>query len=115
MEQEGEGYPRNIVKAALHRLIKKNYLSDKRNEARPTLPVNEILGARLMEIQVEKILQGETVVIFDGKWHARLYPSDYNSPTQLIKKNVRFRALCELYHSSGVLCVRIRQLIETAR
>ncbi len=99
----------------MHRLIKKNYLSDKRNEARPTLPVNEILGARLMEIQVEKIHQGEAVAIVDGKWHARLYPSDCNGPTQLIKKNVRFQAPCELYHSSRVLCVRIRQVIETAK
>lgn len=113
-EMEEEGYPRNIVKAALQRLIKKQHFSDSKN-GRAVLAVKSIPDARLMEIEVEKILPGEAVVIVDGKWHARLEPSNYNGPRQLIKRNTSFKALCELYHSSGVLCVKVRQVVEAAR
>src|SRR5487761_879564 len=61
MEEE-EGYPRNIVKAALHRLVKRNYLSGGKGEEKASLPVKEIPGSRLMEIEVEQVLQGEAVV-----------------------------------------------------
>src|SRR5487761_1036442 len=114
MEEE-EGYPRNIVKAALHRLVKRSYLSGGtgkgKGEEKATLPVKEILGSRLMEIEVEQVLQGEAVVVVDQKWHARLNVSDYNGPRQLIKKHATFRAQCELYHSSGVLCVKVKQVV----
>ena len=112
--QEEEGYPRNIVKAALHRLIKRNYLSGgtgKGKEEKAALPTKEIPGARLMEIEVEQVLQGEAVVIVDQKWHARLQALDYNGPRQLIKKKTKFRALCELRDASGVLCVNVKQVV----
>ena len=111
MEEE-EGYPRNIVKAALHRLVKRNYLSGGKGEEKASLPVKEIPGSRLMEIEVEQVLQGEAVVMVDQKWHARLNASDYNGPRQLIKKHAQFRAQCELYHSSGALCVKVKQVVQ---
>ena len=114
MEEE-EGYPRNIVKAALHRLVKRNYLSLAKGnggEEEVSLPIKDIPGSKLMEIEVEQILQGEAVVVVDQKWHARLLASDYNGPRQLIKKHARFRAKCELYHSSGALCVNVRQVVQ---
>ncbi len=77
------------------------------------LPDKEIPGTKMMEIEVEQVLQGEAVVLVDQKWHARLYASDYSGPRQLIKKRVRFRALCELYHSSDVLCVAVRRVVQT--
>jgi len=110
-EMEEEGYPRNIVKAALQRLVKKQHFSDSKN-GRAALAVKSIPDARLMEIEVEKILPGEAVVIVDGKWHARLEPANYNGPRQLIKRNTSFKALCELYHSEGVLHVKVRQVVE---
>ncbi len=110
-EMEEEGYPRNTVKAALQRLVKKQHFSDSKN-GRAALAVKSIPDARLMEIEVEKILPGEAVVIVDGKWHARLEPANYNGPRQLIKRNTSFKALCELYHSEGVLYVKVRQVVE---
>jgi hypothetical protein len=47
------------------------------------------------------------VVWVDDRWRARLLPGDYPGPHQLIRKGSRFQALCELYHHSGVLHVKV--------
>ena len=134
LEQE-EGFQRSVVKAALHRLVKRNYLSssggndskgdkiggrgrdydrENRQQRVVTLPTTkEIPGAKLMEIEVEKVMQGHAIVLIDETWHARLHASDYVGPRQLIKKRSRFRALCELYHSNDVLCVKVRKVVQT--
>ena len=111
-EMEEEGYPKNIVEAALKKLGKRQHLTEDGGD-RALLAIKNIPGAKLMTIEVEKILPGAAVVIVDGKWHARLEPSNYDGPRQLLKKNRSFKALCELYHDSGVLNVKVRQVVES--
>ncbi|MDG6996852.1 MAG: hypothetical protein JRN52_13105, partial [Nitrososphaerota archaeon] len=122
MQEEDEGFQRSVVKAALHKLVKGNYLSssggvdskisgrgidydrESRQQRVVTLPTTkEIPGSKLMEIEVEKVMEG----------HARLHSSDYVGPRQLMKKRSRFRALCELYRSNDVLCVKVRKVVQT--
>jgi len=50
-----------------------------------------------------------------GKWRAKLSPEDYEGPRDLIRKGARFRALCRLYHDSGVLCVGVRRVVQAER
>lgn len=110
-EMEEEGYTRQIVSAALQRLVKKRNLLENK-EGRTTPAIKSIYGATLMEIDVQKILAGEALVIVDGKLEARLEAFDYNGPRELLKRNARFKALCELYNSSGVTYVKVRQVVE---
>ncbi|MDG6906018.1 MAG: hypothetical protein JRN20_09570, partial [Nitrososphaerota archaeon] len=130
--EQDEGFEASVVKAALRKLVKRDYLSssggvdskisgreiDHDQEGRQqrvvTLPTTkEIPGSKLMEIEVEKVMQGHAIVLIDETWHARLHASDYVGPRQLIKKRSRFRALCELYHSNDVLCVKVRKVVQT--
>jgi ERCC4-related helicase len=63
------------------------------------------------EIYVEKILPGITLVMVDGKWHARLNHNDYEGPRHLLKKGVEFKAISELYHEGKTFCIRIKQIV----
>jgi hypothetical protein len=62
-------------------------------------------------VYIEKILPGKALVLVDGKWHARLNQYDYDGPRGLLKTGLEFRAIGDLYHDSGVLNLRIRQVI----
>jgi hypothetical protein len=55
---------------------------------------------------------GGANVVVDGKWSAWLESANYAGPRELMKKGKRFKALCELYNSAGVLNVNIRQVIQ---
>jgi Fanconi anemia group M protein len=67
-----------------------------------------------MMIEVEKVLEGGAIVSIDDKWHARLEATNYNGPRELIKKGKKFKALCELYQSSGTLNLNVRQVVQAA-
>jgi ERCC4-related helicase len=119
-EMESEGYSRQVVAAALQRLVKAKHLplrppaSPEKNEKKLSVAIQNIPGARLMMIEVEKVLEGGAIVIIDDKWHARLEATNYNGPRELIKKGKKFKALCELYHSSGTLNLNVRQVVQAA-
>ncbi|MDG6940056.1 MAG: DEAD/DEAH box helicase family protein [Nitrososphaerota archaeon] len=108
-EMEQEGHPRSISRAALKKLAGSSYVS--RKEGRAALQVKDIPGARVMKLEVEKVRQGEALVIVDGRWHARLESGNYDGPRGLIRKNSKFTALCVLDDSSGALQVRVRQVV----
>jgi hypothetical protein len=63
------------------------------------------------DIYVEKILSGITLVMVDGKWHARLNHYDYEGPRYLLKKGTEFKAVSELYRDGKTSCVRIKQIV----
>jgi ERCC4-related helicase len=109
-EMEGQGLPSPVVAAALRRLLKGRYLSNPKN--RVSLAVKDIPGARPMSVEVERVALGGADVVVDGKWSAWLESANYAGPRELMKKGKRFKALCELYNSAGVLNVNIRQVIQ---
>jgi len=109
-EMGDQGLPRPVVAAALRKLLKGRYLSNPRD--RVSLAVKDIPGVRAMSIEVEKVGLGGANVVVDGKWPAWLESANYDGPRELMKKGKRFKALCELYNSAGVLNVNIRQVIQ---
>jgi ERCC4-related helicase len=118
MEEE-KGYSREVVSAALQKLVKAKRLAPPRPrtasaEKKLSVAIQDIPGARPMMIEVEKLIEGGAIVIIDDKWHARLEASNYNGPRQLIKKGKKFKALCELYHSSDTLNLNVRQVVQVA-
>ena len=68
-----------------------------------------------MTVEVEKVMQGSAVVVIDDRWHARLEAANYGGPRELMKKGRRFKALCELYRSDGVLNLNVRQVVQAER
>jgi hypothetical protein len=116
MEEEDERYSRQVVAAALQKLVKGKYFSSSpsssKHNVKLSIAVENIPGARLMNVEVEKVLQGGAVVVLDDKWYARLEATDYSGPRDLIKKGKSFKAVCELYDSSGVLNVNVRQVVQ---
>jgi len=110
-EMEKEGFNKGIVKAALSKLVKRRYLASENNKS--AIPLKSVPGAKIMDIMIEKVMAGQAVVWVNSKWRARLLPENYNGPTELIRKGSSFKALCELYHDSGVLCVKVRQVVQS--
>ena len=111
--ERDEGFQASVVKAALHRLVKRNYLSSsggddskgdkigrrtrdyeqdqktgKKGQQRVVTlsTTKEISGSKLMEVEIEKVMQGQAVVLVDQRWHARLHASDYVGPRQSNQK-----------------------------
>ena len=69
------------------------------------------LPGEVHDIYIENILSGITLVMIDGKWHARLNHYDYEGPRHLLKKGAEFKAISELYHDREAFCVRIKQIV----
>jgi hypothetical protein len=115
MEEE-EGYERDVVNKAVHKLLKNKYIMQNKENTNLVVSIREITQAKATEILVEKVLPGEAIVLIDGIIRARLEPANYNGPGHLIKKNARFEGYCELHNdssSSGMLSVRVRSVTST--
>jgi Fanconi anemia group M protein len=67
---------------------------------------------RIHTIAVEKIYPGFAVVMVDDSFRARLEPSAYNGPRDLIKKGRRFKARVTVTKVEGATTVLIHDVIE---
>ena len=92
-------------------MVKKKHIAQKSHIS--SIPLKQIPGSKILNIEIEKILSGQALVIIDGKWRARLLNENYEGPKNLIKRGSRFMALCEVYHDSGVPFVKVRQVTTT--
>jgi ERCC4-related helicase len=82
------------------------------DDATIVLPENlENVPGKTHDIYIEKILSGVTLVMVDGKWHARLNHYDYEGPRHLLRKGTEFRAVSELYRDGKTFCVRVKQIV----
>jgi len=66
---------------------------------------------KTVNLLVEKIIRGKALVVVDDKWHARLNHYDYEGPREFLKKGIRLKAIGELYHQDGILCIKVKQII----
>ncbi|HJY09807.1 MAG TPA: helicase-related protein, partial [Nitrososphaeraceae archaeon] len=66
---------------------------------------------KTLNLIVEKIIRGKALVVVDDKWHARLNHYDYEGPREFLKKGIRLKAIGELYHQDGILCIKVKQII----
>ncbi|MEM3531128.1 MAG: helicase-related protein, partial [Nitrososphaerales archaeon] len=110
-EMEKEGFNKGVVKAALSKLIKKRHIESGHNLL--SIPIKNTYGTKIMDVEIEKVMVGQAIVWVNGKWRARLLPENYNGPKEMIRKGAVFKALCELYRDSGVLCVKVRQVVQS--
>jgi Fanconi anemia group M protein len=67
---------------------------------------------RIHTIAVEKIYPGFAVVMVDDSFRARLEPSAYNGPRDLIKKGRRFKARATVTKVEGATTVLIHDVVE---
>jgi Fanconi anemia group M protein len=114
-EMEALGYARSAVVAGIQSLVKRRYVvsTASKEGTRISLALKNIPDARLLTIEVKKLLQGRAIVILDGEREAVLEASNYVGPRELMKKGRRFRALCELYDTAEALNVNVRQVLQT--
>jgi ERCC4-related helicase len=66
---------------------------------------------KTLNLLVEKMIRGKALVVVDDKWHARLNHYDYEGPREFLKKGIRLKAIGELYHEDGILCIKVKQII----
>jgi ERCC4-related helicase len=105
------GFDNNILVEALKKLEKLKrikWLDDVTITLSDSL---KHLPGEVHNIYIENILSGITLVMIDGKWHARLNHYDYEGPRHLLKKGTEFKAISELYHDGKAFCVRIKQIV----
>jgi Fanconi anemia group M protein len=67
---------------------------------------------KIHTIAVEKIYPGFAVVMVDDSFRARLEPSAYNGPRDLIKKGRRFKARATITKVEGTTTVLIHDVVE---
>jgi Fanconi anemia group M protein len=67
---------------------------------------------KIHTIAVEKIYPGFAVVLVDDSFRARLEPSAYNGPRDLIKKGRRFKARATVTKVEGATTVLIHDVVE---
>jgi Fanconi anemia group M protein len=67
---------------------------------------------RIHTIAVEKIYPGFAVVMVDDSFRARLEPSAYNGPRDLIKKGRRFKARATITKIEDRTTVLIHDVVE---
>ncbi|MBO3763447.1 MAG: hypothetical protein FGF47_04500, partial [Candidatus Brockarchaeota archaeon] len=107
---EEEDIGKEVVEKAVNSLKKGGIL--KKYDDILKVPYKRIPNARLLNIEVEKVLEGHAIVIVNDRWYAKLYSEDYEGPRYLIKKGSSFKALGELYKSNNSLCVKVRYIIQ---
>jgi Fanconi anemia group M protein len=102
----------NIIKAALKTLINEELIAEVEPGKYAAAPAAKPKTGKTYEIEIEKIYPGSAVVLVNGKWRARLEPSDYEGPVSLIKKSSRFKAVADLYRMNGVLHIRVKDVVQ---
>jgi Fanconi anemia group M protein len=75
-------------------------------------PITVKPQGRIHTIAVEKIYPGFAVVMVDDSFRARLEPSAYNGPRDLIKKGRRFKARATVTKVEGATTVLIHDVVE---
>jgi ERCC4-related helicase len=102
----------SLIIEALHRLEKLKRIQWV-DDSTVTLIDNDLknISGKTYSVYVEKILQGRSVVMVNGKWRARLNHYDYEGPRDLLKKGSEFKAVGEVYRDKGVLNLCIKQIV----
>jgi ERCC4-related helicase len=112
-DMEDIGHSAQVVSAALQNLVKDRYVSSFQSKSgtRLSLTLKNIPDARMMSVEVKKVIQGGAIVVVDDEREAMLDAANYVGPRELIKRGRRFRALCELYDSKEGLNLNVRQVL----
>jgi Fanconi anemia group M protein len=114
---EGHTYTPEAVRRSLGRLLREGLVKRVGERyvtaaALRSRPISARPQGRIRTIEVEKIYQGFAIVLVDDRFRARLEPSAYNGPRELIKKGRRFRARATITKLNGTTTILIHDVVE---
>jgi Fanconi anemia group M protein len=117
LKELDEDYSPDVVRRGLARLVRDG-LAKKVGDRYVTTaalrsrPVAAKAQGRMVTVEVEKVYPGFAVVVVDDKFRARLEPSTYNGPKELIKKGRRFKARATITKLEGKTAILIHDVVE---
>ena len=109
LKELGEDYSPDVVRRSLARLVRGG-LVKKVGDMYVTAAAKA--QGRIVTVEVEKVYPGFAAVLVDDKFRARLEPSTYNGPRELIKKGRRFRARATVTKLNGRTTLLVHDVIE---
>jgi ERCC4-related helicase len=117
LKELGEGYSPDVVRRGLARLVRDGLVKRVGDRyvtaaALRSRPVAAKAQGRIVTVEVEKVYPGFAVVLVDDRFRARLEPSTYNGPRELIKKGRRFRARATITKLDGKTAILIHDVVE---
>jgi Fanconi anemia group M protein len=112
-----EDYSPDVVRRSLARLMRDGLVKRVGDRyvtaaALRSKPVAAKPQGRIVMIEVEKVYPGFAVVLVDDKFRAKLEPSTYNGPRELIKKGRRFKARATITKLDGRTAILIHDVVE---
>ena len=112
-----EDYNPDVVRRSLARLVRDGLVKRVGDRyvtaaALRSRPVADKPQGRIVTVEVEKVYPGFAVVLVNDRFRARLEPSTYNGPRELIKKGRRFRARATLTRMNGKTAILIHDVVE---
>jgi Fanconi anemia group M protein len=112
-----EGYSPDVIRRSLARLVRDGLVKRVGDRyittaALRSKPVAAKAQGRIVTVEVEKVYPGFAVVLVDYRFRARLEPSTYNGPRELIKKGRRFRARATVTKLNGRTALLVHDVIE---
>jgi Fanconi anemia group M protein len=115
--KELEDYSPDVVRRSLARLVRDGLVKRVGDRyvtaaALRSKPVAAKAQGRIVTVEVEKVYPGFAVVLVDDRFRARLEPSTYNGPRELIKKGRRFRARATVTKLNGRTALLVHDVIE---
>jgi Fanconi anemia group M protein len=117
LKELDEGYSPDVVRRSLARLVRDGLVKKVGNRyitaaALRSKPIKAKPQGRIVTVEVEKVYPGFAVVLVDDRFRARLEPSTYNGPRELIKKGRRFRARATVTKLNGKTAILIHDVVE---
>jgi Fanconi anemia group M protein len=117
LKELDEGYSPDVVRRSLARLVRDGLVKKVGDRyvtaaALRSSPVAAKPQGRIVTVEVEKVYPGFAVVLVDDRFRARLEPSTYNGPRELIKKGRRFRARATVTKLDGKTAILIHDVVE---
>jgi ERCC4-related helicase len=117
LKELDEGYSPDVVRRGLARLVRDGLVKRVGDRyvtaaALRSRPVAAKAQGRIVTVEVEKVYPGFAVVLVDDKFRARLEPSTYNGPRELIKKGRRFKARATITKLEGKTAILIHDVVE---
>jgi Fanconi anemia group M protein len=115
--KELEDYSPDVVRRGLAKLMRDGLLKKAGDRyvtaaALRSRPVATKAQGRIVIVEVEKVYPGFAVVLVDDRFRAKLEPSTYNGPRELIKKGRRFKARATITKLDGKTAILIHDVVE---
>jgi Fanconi anemia group M protein len=117
LKELDEDYSPDVVRRSLARLMRDGLVKKVGDRyvtaaALRSKPIKAKPQGRMVTVEVEKVYPGFAVVLVDDRFRARLEPSTYNGPRELIKKGRRFRARATVTKLNGKTAILIHDVVE---